>query len=90
MEMNRPPGRASLLRVLVPLFVISSTRGAEYIQSENTAPRSARKIETPVDAALAKDNQKIRRILLDELERRLEDQPPRLHDVVFDYNHRRI
>ena len=84
--MNRLPGSVSLLCVLALLFVIPRAHGAEYIQSEITAPRSVEEIETPVDAALGKDKKKIRRLLLDELKRRLQKQPAWLRDATLDYN----
>jgi hypothetical protein len=86
--MNRPLSSASLLCVLALLFVIPHTHSAEYIQSENTAPRSAEEIETPLDAALKKDKKKIRRLLLGELKRRLEKQPAWLRDAELDFNSR--
>jgi len=72
--------------VLVVLIVIPGAHGAEYIQSENTAPASAEEIDTPVDVALEKDKEIIRKLLLDKLKRRLEKQPAWLRDAVLDYN----
>jgi len=68
------------------LIAIPEAHGAEYIQSENTAPTSAEEIDTPVDVALEEDKEKIRRLLLDKLKRRLEKQPAWLRDAVLDYN----
>lgn len=79
-------GRLRSLYLLSFLLVFPCANGAEYIQSENTAPDSAKTVNTPIDVALEKDEKKIRRLRLDKLKHRLETQPAWLRDAVLDFN----
>jgi hypothetical protein len=55
-------------------------KSTEYTHSEETAPSSAEEIRAPLDAALEKRDES-REIILHDLKRRLENQPPWLRDA---------
>jgi hypothetical protein len=73
---------ASLLALLL---IIQDAQSAEYTRSEETAPSSAEEIKTPLDFALEK-REETRTILLDDLKKRLENQPPWLRDASLGFN----
>jgi len=70
---------------LAILLVTQVAQGAEYIQSEKTAPASVEELGTPVGAALKKAPV-TERVILDKLKRRLEKQPAWLRDLSIDFN----
>lgn len=64
------------------LVFTSTTWGTEYLQSQNTAPTSVRELDSPLDAALKKEEKKVHRIQLEEIKHRLKNYPRWIRDEV--------